>query len=83
MATAPKKNLLSLQTKVTVLQEVEKFAKERSAKMKIVEKNKIPKSTLSTISLRTRKRFWKYLSNQPSHFPLSLVSRILNVALVG
>ena len=83
MATASTKNSLSLQTKATVLQEVEKFAKECSAKMKIAEKYKIPKSTLSIISLRARKQFWKYLSNQPSHFPLSLVSRIINVALVG
>ena len=32
-----------------VLQEVEKFAVERGAKVKIVEKYEIPKSTLSTI----------------------------------
>ena len=49
MATASKRNSLSLFT--TVLQEVEKFAKECSAKMKITEKYKIPKSTLSIISL--------------------------------
>ena len=49
MASASKKNLLSLQTKVEVLQEVEKFAMERGAKVKIVEKYEIAKSTLSTI----------------------------------
>ena len=53
MASASKKNSLSLQIKVKVLQEVEKFAMECGAKVKIAvkiaEKYKIPKSTLSTI----------------------------------
>ena len=49
MASASKKNSLSLQTKVEILQEVQMFAKERSAKVKIAEKYEIPKPTLSTI----------------------------------
>ena len=53
MASASKKNSLSLQTEGAILQVVEKFAKERSAKVKIAEKiaekYEIPKSTLSTI----------------------------------
>ena len=51
MASASKNSLS--QTKVAILQEVEKFAKECGAKVKIAEKiaekYEIPKSTLSTI----------------------------------
>ena len=45
MATASKKNSLSLQAKVAMLQEVKKFAKECSVKVKIAEKYEIPEST--------------------------------------
>ena len=48
MASA-KKNSLSLQTKVDILQEVERLAEERGSKVRIATKFSIPKSTLSTI----------------------------------
>ena len=125
MASASKKNSLSLQTKVAILQEVEKLAKKHGAKVKIAKKYEIPKSTLSTIikkkemileafeqstftPSKKRMRTAAYLEveealvswlqytqsqNEPisgpilqtkaEKLPLSLVSTILSVALVG